>query len=104
MLTPEGRVKAGIRAALKAVGAYQFWPVQTGYGSSTLDCLACVPLLGEGHFLGIEVKRADGPARPTLRQRLAMEAIRAAGGRAVCINDPDDFARRLEALQRYAAR
>lgn len=38
-MTPEGKVKAKIKKYLDSIGAYHFWPVQTGYGQRTLDCL-----------------------------------------------------------------
>ena len=74
-MTPEGRVKAKLKARLKAVGAYQFWPVQMGYGAATVDCLAAA----FGRFVGIECKR-EGVEKPTPRQARVMEQIRAAGG------------------------
>lgn len=79
-MTPEGEQKELVREFLTALGAYQFWPVQTGMGTSTLDVLACI----HGVFWGIEVKRADGPLSkrvPTQRQIIRMEEIVGAGGR-----------------------
>lgn len=73
MMTPEGRVKAKLKKILG--GAYQFWPVQTGYGAATVDVLACIV----GRFWGIECK-APGK-KPTPRQLTTMKQIRAAGGR-----------------------
>lgn len=55
MKTPEGKVKDKVKALLKQYGAYQFWPVQMGYGARTLDCLAC----HYGRFLVVETK-AEG--------------------------------------------
>ena len=70
--TPEGKVKDKVKRLLKKYGCYQFWPVQTGYGAPTLDCLGC----HNGFFFGIETK-APGK-RPTPRQRLTMEDMREA--------------------------
>jgi hypothetical protein len=40
--TPEGRVKRRVSQILKrAEKCYYFMPVQTGYGSPTLDYLGC---------------------------------------------------------------
>ena len=40
-MTPEGKVKVKVKNLLNAYGAYHFWPVQTGMGARTLDCLGC---------------------------------------------------------------
>jgi hypothetical protein len=72
MMTPEGRVKAKLKKLLAE--DYQFWPVQTGYGVATVDCLACL----DGKFIAIECK-APGK-KPTPRQRATMREIRKAGG------------------------
>jgi Holliday junction resolvase len=76
-MTPEGKVKEEIKRGLKALGAYWFMPVQTGYGARTVDILACVGEL----FVAIEVKSATG--RPTANQLAVLEAVRRAGGIAV---------------------
>lgn len=60
MKTPEGKVKDKVKALLTEFGAYQFWPVQTGYGKRTLDCLACYC----GRFIAIETKRAGKDLTP----------------------------------------
>jgi hypothetical protein len=75
-VTPETRVKKALKAKLALWGWYTFWPVQTGYGQATVDCLACMT---RGGFIGIECKR-EGIRRPTLRQAAVMARIRAAGG------------------------
>ncbi len=74
-MTPEGKVKKEIKDALKARGAYQFWPVQRGYGVATVDCLAC----DDGRFVAIEVKRADGGVL-TGRQKAVLAEVAKAGG------------------------
>ena len=76
-MTPEGRVKACLKRRLNAQGWYTFWPVQTGYGEATVDCLACHGSYGK--FIGIECKR-EGIRKPTPRQAAVMARIRAAGG------------------------
>jgi hypothetical protein len=76
-VTPEGYEKSKVKKFLSQIGAYQFWPVQTGYGAATLDCLACVG----GRFVGIEVKRAGyHPSNFTARQRATINAILGAHG------------------------
>jgi hypothetical protein len=73
-ITPEGRVKAQIKAYLNSIGAYWFMPVQTGYGKPTLDFLVC----WKGRFFGIEAKRS-GKAL-TKFQKLIVAEIERAGG------------------------
>jgi hypothetical protein len=51
-MTPEGKVKSKVKELLNLHVAYQFWPVQTGMGSRTLDCLGC----HSGRFFSIETK------------------------------------------------
>lgn len=77
-MTPEGKVKAEIKAHLVALGAYVFMPVQTGMGASTLDMLVCI----NGKFLAIECKRAEG-GRTSPRQKFTIGEVQKAGGIAV---------------------
>ena len=83
MTTPEGRVKNEVKKQLKALGAYQFWPVQTGMGATTVDCLACY----QSYFIGIETK-APGK-KPTPRQEVVLTQIREAGGITLVIDSVD---------------
>jgi len=78
MQTPEAKVKAKVKKLLTEARWYQFWPVQTGYGETTVDCLACSNSDG-GQFVAIECKR-EGIRTPTPRQAAVMARIRAAGG------------------------
>lgn len=83
-MTPEGKIKLAVKELLKpyqlAGSLYANWPVPGGYGSSTLDALLCF----RGHFAGIETK-APGK-RPTARQQLDIDMIRAAGGTVFVID------------------
>src|SRR5262245_31645860 len=84
----EKTVKAHVRKRLKKLGAYQYWPVPMGLGAATVDVLVAY----RGAFIGIEVKRPKG--KVTLRQRMTLEEIKAAGGYAVtitCLEDIDIF-------------
>ena len=82
-MTPEGYEKEKIKKFLFRAGAYQFWPVQTGYGAATVDCLACIA----GHFVGIEVKRADYQNKAyTNRQLVTLQRIKTANGVTFCGN------------------
>lgn len=88
-MTPEGKVKADVKAWLKQRGAYFFMPVQTGLGSTTLDLLVCL----SGRFVAIETK-APGK-KPTARQEIIIASIRSAGGVAIVVHDIDELAREL---------
>ena len=93
MATPESHVKRKVKAALKEIGAFQHWPVQTGLGAPILDCIACV----DGRYIGIETK-APGK-HPTPRQRLIMEQIEGAGGATFVIDGDVSIAAMLEDLK-----
>ncbi len=81
-VTPEKKVKNRVVELLKAHGAYYFYPVTGGYGSSGVpDIVACY----NGHFLGIECKA--GKNKPTRLQTANLDAISAAGGHALVINE-----------------
>jgi hypothetical protein len=84
MTTPEGKVKDKLKRFLaKLPSQYQFWPVQTGMGASTLDCLLCV----NGHFVAIETKAKGGTM--TDRQKMVRDLIEAANGTVYVIDDVD---------------
>ena len=88
MPTPEGKVKNMVRRHLQPYkGLYEYWPVPSGYGASSLDCLVCY----KGTFIAIETK-APGK-KPTPRQEACIKQIRDAGGYAYVIDGPecDDF-------------
>lgn len=80
-MTPEGRVKAAVKAYLKMVGAYWFMPVQGGYGAASLDFLVC----WQGRFIAIETKRPG--MRMTPRQVMTSEQMRAAGAVVLVVDD-----------------
>jgi len=80
--TPEAKVKAKIKAILKAHNVYYAMPIGTGYGNSGVpDFLCCV----NGKFLAIEAKAGKGQA--TALQLKNMQAINAAGGYTCIINE-----------------
>jgi hypothetical protein len=87
-MTPEGRVKDAVKRALKLLGAYQFWPVQTGMGAKTVDCFVSF----RGRFIGIETK-APGK-KPTPLQEITLSKIADSGGFRLVI-DSVDVAKRL---------
>ena len=82
--TPEAKVKAKIKAILKAHNIYYAMPIGTGYGNSGVpDFLVCL----NGEFLAIEAKAGRGV--PTALQEKNLKAIKEAGGRALVINEED---------------
>jgi hypothetical protein len=84
--TPEGKVKAAIKAYLTALGVFQRWPVSNGMGADQLDCYGC----HDGMYFTIEVKRDDKPSKATPRQLAHIAGVQEAGGIAIvatCIED-----------------
>lgn len=86
-MTPEGKVKKKVNAALKALGAdcWRFMPVQTGYGSPALDYLICF----KGRFIAIETKAPGKKLTPL--QESTKAAIEAAGGIVLIVWDEDSL-------------
>ena len=90
--TPEGRVKAKVKALLKKYNVYHFMPATGGYGRSGIpDIICCVlgsPPKCHGHFVAIECKAKGG--RLTALQQRELEHIKSNGGVAVVV-DEDGF-------------
>jgi hypothetical protein len=81
MMTPEGKVKKVVRDLLARYdGLYSEWPVPSGYGRATIDCMGCY----RGRFFGIETKAPGGKTTP--RQDISIAAMRAAGGEVFVID------------------
>lgn len=82
MATPEGKVKQKVTKALKEIGAYYFYPVTSGFGTSGLpDVVACY----QGRFFGIECKA--GRNKPTALQAKNLSEILEAGGFSIVVNE-----------------
>ena len=80
--TPESKVKAKIKAILKANGIYYAMPIGTGYGNSGVpDFLCCV----NGKFVAIEAKAGKGQA--TALQLKNLQQINACGGYSLIVNE-----------------
>ena len=80
--TPESKVKAKIKAILKAHGVYYAMPIGTGYGNSGVpDFLCCV----HGYFIAIEAKAGKGTT--TALQDKNLKQITQCGGVALVINE-----------------
>lgn len=81
-MTPEKKVKDKVVAILKAYGAYYFYPVTSGYGSSGVpDIVGC----HKSKFFAIECKA--GKNIPTALQERNMQKIRESGGVAIVVNE-----------------
>ena len=96
--TPEKKVKDKVVKILKAHGVYYFFPATHGYGRSGVpDIVCCV----RGFFLAIECKA--GKNKTTLLQDRELEAIAAASGRSLVINEENiDMVERLIVdIERY---
>lgn len=85
--TPEGKVKRRVSQILKhASEVYYFMPVQTGYGSPTLDYLGS----SRGRAFAIETK-APGK-KPTVRQLAIMREMEKAGMKVFVIaGNPEEY-------------
>jgi hypothetical protein len=81
--TPEGRIKARLKAMLKRLGVWYYMPGNNGFGTSGIpDVIAIVC----GRFVGIEVK--SGPTKkPTALQLKCASDIQAAGGKWFLVYD-----------------
>jgi len=80
--TPEAKVKAKIKAILKAHNIYYAMPIGTGYGSSGVpDFLCCM----NGYFVAIEAKAGKGTT--TALQDKNLKQITESGGVALVINE-----------------
>lgn len=79
--TPEAKVKRHVSQILKrAEEVYYFMPVQTGYGSPTLDYLGC----SRGRAFAIETK-APGKT-PTTRQWAIINEMKLTGMKVFVID------------------
>ena len=79
-MTPEAKVKK--KVSIKNLGAYYFYPVTGGYGTSGVpDIVGCY----QGMFFGIECKA--GKNKPTPLQQLALDNISKQGGIALVVRE-----------------
>jgi len=96
-MTPEGRVKHGVKKALTQIDSvYYFMPVQNGMGRVGIpDFVCCVPvtitpeMVGAtiGRFVAIETKAPGKAGQTTPNQDREIGNIRTAKGVAEVIDD-----------------
>lgn len=80
--TPESKVKQKATKQLRAMGAYYFYPVMGGFGSSGVpDIVGCF----KGMFFAIECKAGNN--KPTALQTMHMNEISQAGGLTWVVNE-----------------
>lgn len=81
-MTPEGKVKVRVKRILEPYkpALYAHWPVQTGFGAPTLDCVGWF----FGQSFAIETK-APGK-KPTPMQLSTMRDMKAAGAKIFLID------------------
>jgi hypothetical protein len=80
-VTPEGRVKAKVKAVLTKFKAYYHMPVMNGMGAPTLDFVGC----HRGRFFAIETKAAN--KQPTERQWQTIETMRKSRAVVFVVNE-----------------
>ena len=91
MMTPEGKVKAKVKAILNKLGVYYFMPRGTAFGRAGVpDIICCV----NGQFLAIECK-ANGN-KPSMLQEMEIASIKKSGGMAIVVNELDIEQQRVE--------
>ncbi len=74
-MTPEVKVKRKVVSLLKEMGAYNFFPVMSGYGRSGIpDIVGCY----NGHFFAIECKAGDNKTTALVINEENLEHVQAA--------------------------
>ena len=91
--TPEGKVKDACKKYLKGIGAWFFMPVSNGMGQVGIPDIICCY---KGVFIAVETKAPGKRANTTPNQDRVIEAIRAAKGCAVVV---DDVAQLVELIE-----
>lgn len=83
-LTPEGKVKAKVRAWLKERGIWHFLPVSNGMGVHGIPDILCC---WNGKFVALECKAAGKRKNTSELQDRQIMAIHKSGGIAVVVDD-----------------
>lgn len=82
-MTPEGRVKAGIKKLLIQLGAWFYMPVSNGMGVQGIpDFIVC----WHGWFIAIECKAPGNENKLTANQARQIKAINDAQGIALVVS------------------
>lgn len=83
-MTPEGRVKAAVKALLKKRGIWFYMPIQNGMGRVGIPDFICC---WNGRFLAIETKAPGKLNNTTANQDLVLSEIREHKGVALVVDD-----------------
>lgn len=83
-MTPEAKVKAQIKAWLKARSIWYCCPIGSGFGSSGVPDFICC---WDGGFLAIEAKAPGKRGNTTPLQDDQIMGIHRAGGAAIVVDD-----------------
>lgn len=95
--TPEGRVKAQVKAWLKKHGIWYFMPAANGLGIVGIpDIICCVPPAGK--FLAVECKAPGKRDNTTANQKQRIEEIQRARGWALVVDDVSQLQEFFELL------
>jgi hypothetical protein len=87
-MTPEGKVKAAIKAWLKKQDVWYYMPVQNGMGMMGIpDFIIC----WQGRFFAVECKAPGKRATVTPLQERNIRGIQASGGVAVVVTSLEEF-------------
>lgn len=87
-MTPEGKVKAAVKAYLKDIGAWSFLPVSNGMGRHGIpDVIVC----HQGRFLGVECKAPGKRTNTSALQDRELAGITAAGGVAIVVDNVEQL-------------
>lgn len=92
-MTPEGKVKAKVKALLKRFGAYYHMVVQNGMGAPSLDFVGC----HGGLFFSVETKA--GNKDMTDRQKQTATEMRKAGAVVFLVNEVEGLTELEQWLQ-----
>ena len=107
-MTPEGKVKDGIKKAFKALGCWYYCPVQNGMGVVGIpDFIACAPvkitpeMVGKtfGLFMGVEAKAPGKEKNTTPNQVRRLTEISEAKGLAIVTSNADDIKQAIGAAR-----
>lgn len=82
--TPEGAVKAKIKAWLKARNIWYCMPMGTGFGNSGVPDFVCC---WDGRFMAIEAKAPGKRSNTTVMQDNQIMGIHKSSGMAVVVDD-----------------
>lgn len=86
--TPEGRVKAAVKAFLKEHGVWFFMPVSNGMGVVGIPDFICC---WQGRFLAIETKAPGKRGNTTPNQKQKIAEIQRADGLALVVDDVEQL-------------